>query len=53
MVKNEIEKRIKVGDGAAIACFGSFNAQDLVLTVDTLIRSALVINGVLERIVAN
>ena len=38
-----------MGNGAAITHFGSFNAQSLSLTVDAFTRSALVVDGVVER----
>ena len=41
-----------MGDGTAIAHFGSFDAQSLSLTVDAFTRGALVVDGVVERPVA-
>src|SRR5438552_4121646 len=38
-----------MGDGTAIAHFGSFNAQSLGLTVDAFTRGALVVDGMVER----
>src|SRR5207247_2427189 len=38
-----------MGDGMPIARFGPFDAQSLSLTVDAFTRSALVVDGMIER----
>ena len=38
-----------MGDGTAMAHFGSFDAQSLSLTVDAFTRGTLVVDGVVER----
>jgi hypothetical protein len=48
-IENQIGQGIEIGNGAAIAHFGTLDPQSLCLTVAAFAGSALVVNDVVER----
>ncbi len=47
-VDNDINKRVEIFDGVAIAYFWSFDLLRFGLAIDAFARSALVVNGAIE-----